>query len=53
MGKTKRRTCEEVLQECERQLRTNRCPLKELRREIRQVRKNFEGIVDWEELDNA
>lgn len=52
MGRFKKMTCEEVLEECERTLHRNRCPLKELRREMRQA-KNYLGTVDWEELEDA
>ena len=50
MGKTRR--CERVLEECERQLRINREPLKDLRREMRNAKK-FVGRVDWEDLEDA
>lgn len=52
MGKTKRMRPDEVLEECERRLHVQRCPLKELRREMRHA-KSYVGTVDWEELENA
>ena len=49
MGRTKR--CEKVLEECERQLRRQRCGKKELRRELEKEKVQWLGTIDWEELD--
>ena len=50
MGKTKK--IEKVLEECERRLYKQRCPVKELRKELRNANR-YLGTVDWDELEDA
>lgn len=46
-----RKRCEEVLEECERQLHRQRCNRKELRKELEKEKVRWLGTIDWEELD--
>ena len=49
MGKSNR--FDKVLEEQERRLHIQRCPLKELKRELRQAKTDWLGTIDWEELE--
>lgn len=51
MAKTKRRyTCEEVLEDCEKQLKRQRCGRKELRKELEKEKVKWLGTIDWSDL---
>lgn len=47
----RRKRCEEVLEECERQLHRQRCNRKELRKELEKEKVRWLGTIDWEELE--